>query len=375
MTVNIENSRLKYYSVIIMVKSIILFSLISLILSAGLIPLVIHFCRYYSLYDSVNARKIHSGNIPRLGGVAICLGFVIASILCFIFDKDHKFTNVVPILCSGTLIFVFGILDDIIEMRAIFKLLVQLVASGIVVLFDFRISQIFGWVLPIWISRAVTFCWILGIINAYNLIDGMDGLCGTLVLTSLITYGFMLISSHFEGAAVCFILAGAILGFLFYNWPLPNAKIFMGDGGSQFLGFMLATIPLYSSADSFQYNKFLLMLVIVSFPMMDTIAAIWRRLRDHRPIMSPDKSHLHHKLLNLGFDKVHALIIVISIQILICVTVYVSLFLERKYSIAILIIAYLFMIGFFSVIHFTNYAVIRKIKRDRLNGEQTITEE
>lgn len=350
-----------------MMLSIYLYSGLALLLSAVFIPLIIKFCKFYSLYDTVNARKIHSGNIPRLGGIAIAFSFIIAATLCFVFDKYLSFTNVIPLLVAGMLIFIFGILDDLIEMRAIFKLLVQLVATGIVVFFDFRIRQIFGWVLPIWVSRIGTFFWVLGIINAYNLIDGMDGLCGTLSITALLTYGLILLNSHIEGAAVCFILSASIIGFLIYNWPAPNAKIFMGDSGSQFLGFMLATIPLYSSEGTFEYNKFLVMLVIVAFPMMDTIAAIWRRLRDHRPIMSPDRFHLHHKLLNIGFNKVQALFMVMGIQILICITVYLSTLMPTDFSIPILIIAYLFMIGFFTVMHYTNRAVLRKI---RLENEQ-----
>lgn len=355
-----------------MILSVLLFSIASLTLSFALVPCVIKFCKFYSLYDSLNARKIHSGNIPRLGGVAISVSFIIVVTTFFLFDKSLSFRNAFPLLVAGMIIFIFGILDDIIEMRAIFKLFVQLIACGIVVMSGFRFRQIFGFMIPAALGSVVTFCWILGLVNAYNLIDGLDGLCGTLACTAFLTLGFILAGSFNEGAVVCFVLSGSIVGFLLWNWPAPNAKIFMGDNGSQFLGFMVATVPLYTSNDNFEFNKFLMMLVIVSFPMLDTIAAIWRRLRDHRPIMSPDRFHLHHKLLNLGFDKNHALYMVLGIQILICATVWISTLFEKEKGVLLLVVAYLFMIGFFSVIHFTNRAVLRKIKKEneqRNSGE------
>lgn len=345
-----------------MVRTILLFSLISFVLCAGLIPLIILFCKKFSLYDSVNARKIHSGNIPRLGGVGIIIAFMLSVVPCFLIDKNLSTMNTIPILVAGFIIFLFGIIDDIFEMRAFLKLIVQLVATSIVVLNGFRFRQIFGWTMPAPIAMILTFGWILGIINAYNLIDGLDGLCGMLSFTTLLTISFVLRNSYLEGTAVSLILAAAVLGFLVYNWPFPNAKIFMGDGGSQCLGFMIATIPLYTSHSEFEYNKFLMMLVIVSFPMMDTIAAIWRRLRDHHPIMSPDRSHLHHKLLNLGFSKKQALYMLFGIQLLICITIVLSTFLEKEKAAILLGVALGFMICFFAIIHYTNRAVLKKIE-------------
>lgn len=343
-------------------RMILLFSFISFALCAGFIPLIILFCKKFSLYDSVNARKIHSGNIPRLGGVGIIVAFMISAVTCFLVDKNLSTMNTIPILAAGFIIFLFGIIDDIFEMRAFFKLVVQLVATSIVVFNGFRFRQIFGWTMPAPIAMTLTFGWILGIINAYNLIDGLDGLCGMLSFTTLLTISFILRNSYLEGTAVSLILAAAVFGFLIYNWPLPSARIFMGDGGSQCLGFMIATIPLYTSQSEFEYNKFLMMLVIVSFPMMDTIAAIWRRLRDHHPIMSPDRSHLHHKLLNLGFSKKQALYMLFGIQSLICVTIILSTFLEKEKAAILLGVALGFMICFFAVIHYTNRAVLKKIE-------------
>lgn len=355
-----------------MLLSVILFTFASLIISTLLIPGIIKLCKIYSLYDSVNARKIHSGNISRLGGIAISFSFIIITVTFFLIDKNLSFYNSFPLLAAGMLIFIFGILDDVIELRAIFKLFVQLVACTMVVAGGFRFRQIFGLIIPDTLSSVITFCWILGLINAYNLIDGLDGLCGTLSATAFLTMGIILYGTYNDGAAICLILFGSIIGFLIWNWPSPNAKIFMGDNGSQFLGFMIATVPLYASREEFEFNKFLMMLVIVSFPMLDTIAAIWRRIRDHRSIMSPDRCHLHHKLLNIGFDKHQALYMVLGIQSVICIIVWLSTLFDKEKAFIILIVAYIFMIFFFVVIHFTNRAVLRKITKEneqRNSGE------
>lgn len=335
-----------------------LFILLSIVLSLISMPIIIHFCNKHNLYDYQDARKIHSGNISRLGGVGIAFAFTTAAALYLIFNTQLSTMKSLPILIAGLIIFGFGLLDDILTLPAIVKLIVQLAASALVTFNGYRFTQIFGWVLPIPISYILTFGWIVGVINAYNLIDGLDGLCGSLSFSAVVTLGVLYsLSSNME-AGLCFILAGAILGFLCFNWP--PAKLFMGDDGSQFLGFMVATIPLYSSSDIFEYNKFLIMLILTAFPVFDTIAAIWRRLRDKRPIMSPDRSHLHHKLLNIGYTKQQALRLIVFIQILLCTMVILSFFIGKLKGTAMLLEGFIFMVIFFSVIHYTNRAINRK---------------
>lgn len=332
-----------------------LFAGISFILSMICMPLIILFCKKFSLYDYQSARKIHSGNIPRLGGVGIVFSFFACMLVYILITKEIAFSNYLPILAAGLIIFVFAIVDDLLNLPAIVKLIVQLIAVSIVIFNGFRFTQIFGWHLPDVVSFALTFGWILGVINAYNLIDGLDGLCGSLSITALITLGILYTLSGNNEASICFILAGSVLGFLVFNWP--PAKLFMGDNGSQFLGFMISTIPLYTSSDVFEYNKFLIMIAITSFPVFDTIAAIWRRLRDKRPIMSPDRSHLHHKLLNLGYSKNNALYLIAFLQTLLCTTIVVSYFLGRTKGAALLAESLAFMIIFFTIIHYTNRKV------------------
>lgn len=338
--------------------SMYIFTGISIILSVILMPTIIGFCKKLGLYDYQDERKIHSGNIPRLGGVGIVSAFFISTILFIYFTKDIALSKHLPILIAGLIIFVFAIVDDIFNLPAIVKLIVQLIAVSIVTFNGYRFNQIMNWEIPTVLSFALTFGWVLGVINAYNLIDGLDGLCGSLSITAVATLGILYLLSGNNEAGICFILAGAIFGFLCFNWP--PAKLFMGDNGSQFLGFMISTIPLYTSSDIFEYNKFFIMIAITAFPVFDTIAAIWRRLRDKKPIMSADRSHLHHKLLNLGYTKQQTLYLIAILQVLVCASVVISFFLGTVKGSALLFETIAFLILFFAIIHYTNRRVMQK---------------
>ena len=332
------------------------------ILSIVSMPVIIKICKKFSLYDYQNARKIHSGNIPRLGGVGIFLAFIIAAVAFIGINKVDNFNKILPIMIAGTIVFTFALLDDLLTLPALAKLIVQLIAVSVVVFNGFRFKQIFSWVLPTPVSLILTFCWILGVINAYNLIDGLDGLCGSFSISTICTLGILYTFTGNPESILCFILAASIFGFLCFNWP--PAKLFMGDAGSQFLGFMISVFPLFSSDNVFEFNKFLIMIVITAFPVFDTIAAIWRRIRDKKPIMSPDRSHLHHKLLNMGYSKKSALYLLCFLQILLCGSVIISYFLGAKRGMALLLESTAFVTLFFCFVHYTNRAIILKQQKE-----------
>ena len=334
---------------------------------AGLIsiismPIIIKICKKLNLYDYQNARKIHSGNIPRLGGVGIFIAFMTSAITFIVRTNPENFNKILPILIAGTIVFLFAFLDDLLTLPALSKLIVQLIAVSVVVFNGFRFKQIFSWNLPAPVSFILSFGWILGVINAYNLIDGLDGLCGSFSISTIITLGILYSLSGNPEAILCYILAASVFGFICFNWP--PAKLFMGDAGSQFLGFMISVFPLFDSGSVFEYNKFLIMIVITAFPVFDTIAAIWRRIRDKRPIMSPDRSHLHHKLLNMGYSKNSALYLMCFLQVLLCGSVIISYFLGARRGMALLLESTAFVTLFFSFVHYTNRAVILKQQKE-----------
>ncbi|MCQ2591915.1 MAG: undecaprenyl/decaprenyl-phosphate alpha-N-acetylglucosaminyl 1-phosphate transferase [Treponema sp.] len=326
--------------------------IVSFLLSLLSMPIIIKFCQRKKLYDYHDERKIHSGDIPRLGGFGVFFASIICIVIFLLLNPNVSTKKNFPIILSAVIVFVFAFLDDIFTFPAIVKLIVQLCATGIVSFSGYRFTQIFGWQLPTILSFILTFGWILGLINAYNLIDGLDGLCGSLSITAITTLGILFTLSGREESFICYILAAAILGFLCFNWP--PAKIFMGDCGSQFLGFMIAIIPLYNSTPEIEYNKFIIMIVLTSFPIFDTIAAIWRRKREHRSIMSPDKAHLHHKLLNMGYSGRSALFYVLSLQLIICAFVIASYFIHSFMASVVLALCLVLITWVFTILHYSN---------------------
>ena len=344
-----------------------LFIVCAVLLSVVSMPLIIQFCKKIQLYDYQSARKIHSGNIPRLGGIGIFIAFIVSAFLYLFISKTENFMQILPVIIAGSIVFIFALLDDIINLPAIIKLIAQLAATSIVVFNGFCFKQIFAWVLPTPVSLILSFGWVLGVINAYNLIDGLDGLCGSLSFTTLIALGIIYLLSGNSEYMLCFMLAGSIFGFLCFNWP--PAKLFMGDSGSQFIGFMIATFPLFNSGNVFEFNKFLIMITVTAFPVFDTIAAIWRRIRDKRPIMSADCAHLHHKLLNMGYSKKTSLYLLILLQCLVCGSVIISFFLGQRKGMALLLETTVFVTLFFCFVHYTNRAINIKRMHELENAE------
>lgn len=338
--------------------------LVSFVLSVLTIPLMLLISKKFKLYDTIDERKIHTGNISRLGGVGILCGFTAALI---IYTVKNYFTsvdqNIWLLIPAIFLIIIMGIIDDLVQLRARIKLYVQILATLLVIFAGFKFNNIVIGKFTIrlsWFSYILTFCWIIGVTNAINLIDGLDGLSGSLSFCAALTYAIFAFNSNQSAAGIlCIALSAAILGFLMYNLPLPSAKIFMGDGGSQFLGFSLAVIPLISQNGS-HFISFPCAAAVLIIPLFDTIAAIWRRIREHRRIDSPDKLHLHHKLLLLGFSKRMVLIIIILYQTIISTFIILTVFLDTIASTILLITVYAMGILFFSIIHFAKNKVVDK---------------
>lgn len=329
--------------------------LISFALSVIIVPIMIAISKKFNLYDSTGGRKIHTGNISRLGGVGILLSFTITVVLLNL-NKDYFFIkqNIWFLIIAVFLIIIMGIIDDIKNIRARIKLLTQIIAAILVLIGGFKFNKISisTWSLDLgYFSYILTFIWIIGVTNAMNLIDGLDGLAGSLTVIVCATFSvFAFVNKNCSAMLLSLILASSVCGFLIYNLPIPTAKVFMGDGGSQFLGFLLAVLPLVTN-DHQSYISLPYAAAVLLIPIFDTFAAIWRRLREHRPVDSPDKFHLHHKLLLLGFSKRVTLIIIIVFQSIISVFLICGLFLGRRSSLILLITVYVMGILFFTIIH------------------------
>ena len=283
----------------------------SLVVSFLLMPLLIRLLHKQHILDEGGRRKIHKGQIPTMGGIVIFLAFAFAMLAWLppsdIFNRKYLFSAII-------LIFITGLRDDIIPLRPWHKLIAQLVASCVIVgLADIRISSLYGFLgiyeLPIWISWAISVAVIIVITNAFNLIDGVDGLAGTVAIISFsfLACWFFLVGNVDYTIIMC-ALVGSILGFLYYNWH--KAVIFMGDTGSLVLGFLLSigiiafikTNGELTDTSTYKYSAPLAMAItIVLFPLFDTLRVFILRVLQKKSPFSADKQHIHHYLLRFGY--------------------------------------------------------------------------
>lgn len=332
--------------------------IVAFLISTISMPLIIKISKKKNLFDRIDERKVHTGQVSRLGGIGITLGFSLALAILFFGGKFSTIQqNIWYLLIAGICISAMGIIDDLKPLSAKLKLLIQVIAAVLVLIGGFKftgiaISSVF-YLNFSFFSYIITFFWIIGVTNSYNLIDGIDGLCGGIASFACFTFAFIFFKSdNIAAIFICLSLASAVLGFLLFNWPLPKAKIFMGDGGSQFLGFVLAVLPLLSSKGSLPTISLPYAIAVLMIPIFDTIAAIWRRLREKRRFDSPDRFHIHHKLMLLGFSSRSTMVILYFLQAIICIFLASAFWLGGYVSVFILLADYLTGVLFFTIIHF-----------------------
>ena len=288
--------------------------LIALFVALIATPAVIVLAAKTGAMDAPDARKVHKGPMPRIGGLAIYCGFMAAILAMLNFAEltQEVANGVIGLLLGGTLIVIIGLIDDYKNLPAKVKLLGQILAACVVVYFDVRIDVItdpFGDYLYLeYLAAPATVFWIVGLTNPVNLIDGLDGLAAGVSTIASIT--IMLVALQEDVMIVALFtaaLAGAALGFLRYNFN--PAKIFMGDTGSMFLGFILAGISVIGAVKCTATIALIVPILALGLPIMDTTFAIIRRYRGGVPIFKPDKGHLHHRLLDLGFSQRQAVLL------------------------------------------------------------------
>lgn len=261
----------------------------------------------------LDERRMHKKPTPRIGGLAIFAGFVVAT---FVFCEPSA--ELYAIWIGGAILVILGIIDDIFRLNAWIKLLIQLCVAGIAVCFGMLIDHItlFGLVINFgYFSIPITILWITGLSNAINLIDGLDGLaCGVSAITALSVFTVVLITGDTTSALLTAILIGACVGFLPYN--KNPAKIFMGDTGALFLGYTLAIISVQGLFKLHTVLSFLVPFSIFALPIFDTFVAICRRLIHGQSPFHPDRGHLHHRLVDMGFSHKEAVRILYAISAL-----------------------------------------------------------
>lgn len=290
---------------------------LALVISCIVTPLVRKLAIKIGAVDQPNARKVHKTPIPRLGGLAIYLSFIITIICVLPIDAQ-----IYGLLLGATLIAVLGVIDDLVELSPKIKLVGQILAACVLVYFDVRISNLTipfqGMVfLNSWLSGILTVIWVVGIVNTVNLIDGLDGLAaGTSAITALTLCLVGLMKGQFIAAVMSLALMGGALGFLKYNFN--PAKIFMGDTGSMFLGFTLAAVSIEGALKSTATIALIVPILALGFPIFDTTIAIVRRYLNNAPIFQADKGHFHHKLVERGLSQKQAVLFIYGICAFLC---------------------------------------------------------
>ena len=282
---------------------------VALVVSFGMTPIVKTFASRVGAMDIPdNARHIHAHPTPRMGGIAIFLGFLVSVLLFVPVTRPVR-----GILIGAVLIVATGAVDDVVNLKYWIKLLAQIaaavvaVAHGVVIevlmnpnVFSENESLLIGV-----LSIPVTILWIVGVTNAVNLIDGLDGLaCGVSVISSMTMLAVALLVSEPSVAVILAALMGACIGFIPFNFN--PAKIFMGDTGALLLGYVLATVSIMGMFKFYAVISFAVPFLILGLPIFDTAFAMIRRVAHGQSPMHADRGHIHHRLIDMGLNQKQA---------------------------------------------------------------------
>ncbi len=332
------------------------------------VPFAIKFAVKKGIIDNPKKddRRVHKKPIPRAGGIAIIFSMAVTLLVYYIlslfYDNLKVDMRFVGFCIGGTIIAIMGFLDDLKDLRPIEKFLFQLVAASVIYLFGIsivgiKIPFIYSNIIDFGIfAYPITVVWILAITNAVNLIDGLDGLAAGISSISAISLLviFLLTGAPLEVIIITIALVGATLGFLPYNFN--PAKTFMGDVGSNFLGFTLAVISIMGMAKGYTILAIATPIIVLGIPVFDMVFAIIRRLLRGQKITAPDKEHIHHRLLNLGLSQKQAVLTLYIITSVLGI-IAVALVANMKWQFILLIIILANIAGIYAI---TKYKIKNK---------------
>ncbi len=311
--------------------------LTTLALSLLSVPYVIRLCKKKELYDMPNSRKVHNFAVPRLGGIIFmpitAIGMLVGMTIFNggVNKEFNLYLSTILMVVGALLIYLIGLIDDLRGLRAIEKFAVQITAAMIFPSCHLMINNLNGlfgiYELPFWVSYFLTVFIILLIVNAMNLIDGIDGLSSGLSILILIAFTYLfnkLDTPLFVLLSIC--LCGSIIGFFVYNYfgVIGKHKIFMGDTGSLFIGFVVAYLAIkyqMSSWPGFGYREgaFLTSFTLLFIPCIDVIRVALQRLANRKGMFSPDKTHIHHLIMGMGFGMHQTLFTILLLYAILCI--------------------------------------------------------
>lgn len=327
---------------------------ISIMIAYGFTPLARQIAFKINLLDNPDNRKSHAHPIPLLGGLALYLAFFAA----VLYSVDANNSYIRGLLASGTIIFFLGVIDDKLGMMPTMKLSGQILAALVVYKAGFRVTTFEDY----YVSMFLTVFWIVGITNAFNLLDNLNGLSSGIAGIASVFFGMI---SLYHGdtytAVISFALAGASFGFLKHNFP--KASIFMGDSGSMFLGFMLACLAILGTWKTDEITLSLsLPILILGYPIFDTTLVTILRIIEKRPVSIGGRDHSSHILASLGFKKTRAVLVIYAISFALGLSALVVSMSELRVGLTVLILASAFML-FFGIFLGTKRLGSAKLKR------------
>ena len=289
--------------------------LVAFVVAAAVTPAAIKIAPKIGAMDiPKDERRMHKKPMPRFGGIAIYLGIMAALAVFALKDK-----GITSVMTGCTLIYTLGLIDDLKDLKPLVKLCGQIVCATVVYIMGVRIEFITNYFGPGNMAFGdvacfiITVLWLIAITNAVNLIDGLDGLAAGIAAISALCIGYVAyIHGQYVPTLAMMAIAGAALGFLPYNFN--PAKIFMGDSGSELLGFSIAAVSILGTVKSATIVVVIIPALVLGLPIFDTVMAIFRRLAKHQSIGTADKDHLHHRIMKAGFGQKRAVMILYCIS-------------------------------------------------------------
>lgn len=353
------------------VSGVLLWAVVAFALSITVTPIVRGAGKRFGIVDIPGGRKIHHQPIPRTGGVGVffCTLSVLGISLFFLEQRPQSILlseQYCYFYFGAAVTFFLGFVDDVFNLNAWLKLLLQVLAVSVAFYGGVRIPVVPVLDIPIdnWVlSYALTVCWMVLVINAVNLADGVDGLAAGIVFfvcVLMVSHGLYARTYNGYAQALVFaILGGSTLGFLRYNFN--PASIFMGDGGSYFLGYVIGGLSVISSAKTQVGSALLIPIVAMGVPFFDTVLAPIRRFVRGKSIFSPDKGHIHHKLLARGYNSRQVVLFLYTVTVLLCLTL-ILLEATKRWSVGISLLAIALVLTLLiKKIGYLEYLVVDKI--------------
>jgi len=332
---------------------------LGILFAIGLTPVVITWARCLNLVDKPHPRKIHKRPVARVGGIAIFASTMLAFIPVLLLGNQigERFRElrleIFSLWLASSLVFLCGLYDDLKQIRIRTKLTVQFFAAVMVCASGIYISKIVIRDLVTielgWLGFPITIIWIIGVTNAVNLIDGLDGLAaGISALACAVISILAILQGNVVLAVIMLASLGALMGFLVFNFY--PAQIFMGDCGSLYLGFLIASSSVLTAAKSEALVGIGLPIIVLGIPIFDTLLSILRRYLQRRGIMSPDRGHFHHLLIDRGFQQHHVAMMAYGITLFITGIGLLMLVTNRATSVIILLLCMILLLIVFRVI-------------------------